>query len=365
MKKLFSSLSLLIALLFIPQINIALAKTAPLDTTHWISYPVGRYLINLPPSANFYWHPLRFRRKFSLVWKKDLNIEEANALLRKEAEIAKQSPHDTEGTQFFDFLEEYGNFSHGSALATYPYSFTDDSLLYRSYFTGKTPNSKPDAKRRTYYYEEETFNASPYKENTIKFIDWMGNHVTYNDSTIPIHIIAGTYFEGGFLWGPNKGIPWPGMEEIGVEVTFPEYPGIEFSIFFDHMFMDTPAAGAANTTIAGQQAREGFSTSQKNGITHYNFGLESPSKKDSLDHPRILMHLQNPEGGVMRKGRSTIKPDIKRPSFKNDEEAKAVWKAIRESVRWRPDNLFVDAPKGPYYLIDGRVVPHVYGKLAE
>lgn len=340
------------------------SKAGTLDTSHWITYPVGRYLIDLPPNANFYWHPLRFRRQFDLVWVKDMSIEEANALLRKEAEIAKQTPHQTEGNSFISLLEGVGAYKQGLGLVTYAYP-SSRMRFYRLYFVNMLPpkvfHSK--LKNRVYYYETRIINNREYIDNGTKFIDWMSSRVALSAPSLPLGVGEGIYFDGGFFIGPSN-ISWPKREEIGVEVTFPEYPGVEFSIYFDHMYLDTDIK-RANTTIAGNPAREELDTHKKNGINHYNFSLEAPSKEDRIDVPNIFMHLRNSPGGVMRDGKSTRKLPIKRASFHSKEDAKAVWNAIKKSVRWRPDGWIVDSPDDYYFIVGGRIVPFVYNKAPE
>ncbi len=323
-----------------------------MDTSYWATYPVGRYLIDLPPTAQFYWYPLRFARKFDLVWQKGMNIEEANALLRKEAEIAKQSPHETNENCFIEFHENYGANGLGSILICHPNAYSD-SYLFKFYVVGMTPLADSNLEQRVYYYEEQVVNIPDFIENGIKFVNWLASSIASTDPSLPYDVVSGAYFEGGMLYGPSD-IPWT-REEIGIEVSFPEYPGIQFSIFFDHLRMNTEE-GNPNTTIAGNPAKESLETFSENGILHYAFTLNAASKEDKFEQPLILMHIHNPIGGIMRDGVSTIKPPIRRPSFASEEEAIEFWNAIKESIRWRPDNWIVDAPDFPYYIVNKEIV---------
>ena len=116
-------------------------------------------------------------------------------------------------------------------------------------------------KNRVYYYEERIINSHSYLSKGTRFIDWVSSCVALSDPRLPLDVGSGTYFDGGFLWEPSN-ISWTKREEIGVEVTFPEYPGVEFSIFFDHIFLDTDIK-RANTTIAGNPARKELDTHKK------------------------------------------------------------------------------------------------------
>jgi len=379
-KKLFSSLSLLIALLFIPQVSIAMdvLSDAPsqnteipkMDTSHWITHPVGRYLIDLPPNTEFYWHPYRFKGQYDLVWKKGMTIEQAKKILTEEAELAKKAPHDISGNQFIN-LEITA--SGDILLIRHPNQFSD-SYLFKVYFTNaKMKDEFNFHEERVYYYEDQVVGINSMVQNTYEFIRNMSGKVTPTSPALPIALNRGSYFEGGFLTGPGPQIPWPVHEEIGIEVRFPEYPGIEFSIFFDHTRLETDplftqipgnidALRIGNTTVAGNPAQELLRKFTKDGITHYSFTLNSPSTQKSVENPLILMHLTNPLGGVIRNGKSTIQPPLKRPSFKSDEEAMAVWDAIRRSIRWRPDTWKIEPPKEPYFIVGGRIVPFVFDK---
>ena len=388
MKKLFSILPLFISMLFMPQIGDSMTTPSqnpaqnpqnteipPMDTTHWITHPVGRYLIDLPPNAEFYWHPYRFRGQYDLVWKKGMTIEQAKKLLTEEAELAKKAPHDINGNQFIS-IETSRVDGKNILLIRHPNQFSD-SYLFKVYFTNaKMKDEYNFHEERVYYYEEQVVSINSMIENTYKFIRNISGRVGPTSPSLPIVRSGGSYFEGGVLYGPGHEIPWPVHEEIGIEVRFPEYLGIEFSIFFDHTRIETePLATQApsnidalrmgNTTVAGNPAQELLRKFTKDGITHYSFTLNSPSTQKSIENPLILMHLTNPLGGVMRDGKSTIKLPIKRPSFKSDEEAMAVWDAIRRSIRWRPDTWKIEPPKEPYYIVGGRIVPYVFNKAPE
>jgi len=348
----------------------------PMDTSHWLTFPVGRYLIDLPPSAKLYWHPLRFSSQYDLVWEKDMTIEQARELILKEAEEAKKAPHETADSQFIRMKTDYGINSAGIILMRYPHEYSTSRLL-KTYFVNRgLPDKNLNKKKRVYYYEEKVIDYDTMVDDTIAFIDYMVGRIipTYPTyPTQPISVTHGTYFEGGLFYGPGPA-PYPAHEEIGIEVTFPEYPGIQFKIFFDHLNIDTNSIfrhinpnekgvmRKARTTIAGNPAEEVLNKFEKNGITHYSFSLNGPSKrgenlKDQI--PLILMHLKNPTTGVMRDGKDTTPPPIKRPSFKNDEEAMAVWDAIRRNIRWRPDGWRVEGPKKPYYMVGGKMIPYM------
>jgi len=389
MKKLFSSLSLLIALLFIPQVSIAMdvlsdvasqnTEIPPMDTSHWITHPVGRHLIDLPPNAKFYWYPLRFRGEFDLVWKKDMTIEQAKEILLQEAEEAKKAPHESGKSQFIFMVTPYGVNGDGIILARYPHKYAS-SYLFKTYFVNlDSKNKSLNKNKRVYYYEEEVIDLGDRVKERAQFIDFMSNYVSATYPSDPIEIIRGMYFEGGLFYGPSDA-PYPAHEEIGIEVTFPEYPGIKLNLFFDHFNLDTESTlknvrknspgmlRKAQTTLAGNPAEEVLSKFEEEGVTHYSFSLNAPSKKIAVRkerNPIVLMYLKNPIGGIIRDGKSTIQPPIRRPSFKSDEEAMAFWDAIRRNIRWRPDNWKIDAPEDPYYMVGGKMIPYVAPSQAD
>jgi len=350
-----------------------------MDTSHWLTYPVGRYLIDLPPSAKIYWHPLRFSSQYDLVWKKNMTIEQGRELLIQEAEEAKKAPHKTHTSQFIDLQTDVGINGEAICLMRYPHEFSSSWLL-KTYFINKgVLDESLNKKRRTYYYEEKALDSGNMVDETIKSISYMMNnvHSTYPTyPTQPISVFPGTYFEGGLFYGPSDS-PYPAHEEIGIEVTFAEFPGIQFSIFFNHLNLDTSSTlgnvygnlRKAQTTIDGNPATEVLHKFEENGITHYSFSLNGPSTRAAkrIDQiPIINMHFKNPTTGVIRNGVETSPPSLKRPSFKNDEEAMAVWDGIRRNIRWRPDGWRVQgAPEKQYYLVGGKVIPYVVPKQAD
>ena len=357
-----------------PAQNSQNTEIPPMDTSHWLTFPVGRYLIDLPPTAKIHWRPLRFSSEYDLVWKKDMTIEQAKELLIKEAEEAKKAPHETADSQFIRMKTNYGIDGDGIILMRYPHEYST-SRLFKVYFVAAgLPDKNLNKKKRVYYYEETVIDYDTMVNDTIGFINYMSGgsiiptYPTY--PTQPISVTHGTYFEGGLFFGPSDS-PYPAHEEIGIEVTFPEYPGIQFKIFFDHLNLDTNSIfrhvdanlRKAQTTIDGNPAEEVLNKFEKNGITHYSFSLNGPSKraekrKDRI--PLIIMYLKNPTTGIMRDGKDTTPPPIKRPSFESDEEAMAFWDAIRRNIRWRPDNWRVHgAPEKQYYLVGGKVIPYM------
>ena len=343
-----------------------------LDTSHWKTYSVGRHLILMPPSAEIYWYPLRFRGQYDLVWKKDMTIEEAREILAKEAEEAKKLPHQSDESQYGLLLTEYGVNGAGIALMRRPHQFAN-SYLFKTYFINmdqKDERLNTKENERVFYYEEEVVDVSTLVDDTKDFINEMATAVDRRDPSDTISVAAGMAFDGGLFYGPLS--VYPSHEEIAIEVRFPEHPGIVLKLFLDYLNQDGSQMFAnagdpvgnilrqAHTTIDGNPAQELLRKFQENDVTYYSFSLNGASKKTNVYAeriPQITMYLSNPTGGVVRDGISTQRPLPKKSSFASDEEALAFWDAIRESVRWRPDHERGDTPpKRTYYIIDGEIV---------
>ncbi len=342
-----------------------------LDTSHWITVPIGRYLIKLPPSAKITWLPLTFKSQYKLVLKKDMTLEEGRKLLTIEAEKAKNTPHTLypHGSLGF-YQEEFGELDEngkamGTLLGTHPNKFSK-TFLYKMYFESKTHSYNDKLEKKLFYYEEEVLVSKDDKfaEINREFFKFMQSNVYINDPSLPLTTVPSTYFKDGILMGPlSKDMRWR-TEGIGVEIEFPEYPGIVLDLRLSHRRNPGFMLGKFNTLLDNRHSYEYIETfiPKWSKVTHYLFEVQTPSGKEEIFwNPYVRMTLENPTGGVMRDGKSTARPPITKPSFQSMEEAYAFWIELKKGFRWRPDGVHVPLPEEangkPYFIVNDKIIP--------
>lgn len=326
-------------------------KAMKIDTSHWKTFAIGRYFIDLPSNAIIKWLPLKFQGEYKLQVV-DITLEEAAERIREEAKIAKNTPHE----KFENCLvyERYKFQPRGKSPGLVKrVNSSWDGMIMKHYFETRT-HAYNEKLKKILYYENEIYNTTSSIDNAVKFLNNMMTYTFPHDESVPFWRGTGTYFEGGHLKGPYE-TPWP-TEEIGASITLPNYSGIELSLYFNHARRDIyTGIKEINAELAGRESYEELRSFIRNGVRHFDFEIKTPSQRSQGNTiaiymtPYVRMTLENPIGGVVRDGVSTRKPPLTKPSFASLEEAFGVWKALKESLRWRPESTNIDGTEDPEF----------------
>ncbi len=356
MKKLLFSLLFLMFPLVSCSFSQEEKQSFKIDTSNWITYPVGRYFINLPPSAKItYWYPLKFGGKFILKEVKNKTLEEAKKELLQEAEEAKKLPHKKDENQLVFYTTD---FMEGTVfLSRRPNEFAESKLL-KMYFESVEHPFNPHLEKKLFYYEEQVIDL--LENSALDFATHIMQNTFINDSSLPYTRNHFVYFEGGMLAGPNAGVKWA-TEEVGIEFTMLEYPGITFSLYIQNSNSNIEI-DELNSVLAGRKSHEKLEIFKAEGsnVSHYRFSIESPNEAingNGFATPYISMRLENIIGGVTRNGVSNFQDIRTSPSFSSDKEAFELWNELKKGLRRRPDGE-INKTLGPlhYFIIDSKEV---------
>ncbi len=343
--------------------NISQKDIPKMDTLNWITVPIGRYLIKLPPYTKIEWEPLLYNSDYKLIWEKDLSIERANNILKKEAdELAENKDLKVE------YIENFGSRSRGTLLKyTSKTSEKPARINYKMYVVSNENKNFPERVYSFTYASSGGFEASLEHSNEEilkiqkeqeEFIYTIANNIWISDTDIPSNISLdtreGVYFNGGFLhiYKPSFYL----IEESNIKCTFLQYPHIEFYLKIEHKNLEN------NNKEIFHISKENLYVFSKNNIKYYIFLLETDREK--MNNPVIEITLKNKD--VFLSLRDTgyyvaHAPNIESSSFSSDDEALSFWNAIKENIRWRPDGVHVPLPEEangkPYFIVNDKIIP--------
>ncbi len=307
----------------------------PMDTAHWKTRCVGRFLIDIPPTARMleekgdygeiWGHPL--------VWRKDLTPETARREALAEAEKWKTVKHKkVPGNMFLDTVE----LPHGGiAIVRWEEYYSDIFQTFQCYFI--TPG--PDARVFTFYHGYSTeLRALAQKDVEHLALSLRAR----DDDEIPTE--PGFCFPGGFSSHSGE---WR-SERAGIAFELPEFPGITICLYLWLLGIHDELSFTKNTVEAfarsvhpdtrilrcrklmlGEIDAVEVATVTKDSKSadrqRLSFTLRSSSREDRLDWPRVHFTMNN----------ALHWRDARIP-FKSDAEALSLWDALVRSIRLRP-----------------------------
>ena len=359
--------------------NISGMKLPTVDTSHWLTYPVGRYLIKLPASIQIKGTPFTYNQGNVLSWEKDVKIENANTLLRKKyLELVKNEELHVE------YTENFGTEGLGSLLASSykkaPDTSGPSSIKYEMYVVNNKSVYDPNFKQCVYHFEYRTVGGFEpalsleseeilnLQKKETEFVHLLANNIWPADMSLPLEIRNGVYFEGGFVYTPPEFhrifaeiSPFsPACEKSSITCSFPEYPHIIFSLSSTFHLggesvseIENEAENEPYANIIAEGSKDKFHTFTQKDIENYLFSSYTPNMHISMGNKNVVF-ASNEEGKLVESA-----PELDEPSFESNEEAIAFWNAIKENIRWRPDNWKVKAPDSPYYIVCDNKFPAV------
>jgi len=318
-------------------------KGTPMDTTHWKTYCIGRFLIDLPPaltltedgiSGEIWGEPI--------VWRKDLTPETA----RKEAaaEIEKWKKTENEETKTSMFIDTVELANGGIAIVRWNGTYSTGMLAFQSWFV--TPGPEP----RVFAFTHKSSAKEPYKSGAKKDVEYLATTLRTRDEWGPIPTEPGFCFDGGISVHTGE---WR-SERAGISFALPMYPGIDFGLDIWGMgikgqtLVEDQRKGGPEADIQGRIApgaaviRRGELTlgggipaqesaffedasSYANRGKFYDFTLKAASNGERFDRPQVYFAMNNYQH----------LHDGKKP-FRSTEEALGLWDAITRTIRLRP-----------------------------
>jgi hypothetical protein len=314
-------------------------KGIPMDTTHWKTYCIGRFLIDLPPALTLTRDgiPGEIWGK-PLVWRKDLTPEAA----RKEAaaEIDKWKKTENKKTKDSMFLGTVDLPNNGIAIVRWKETYSKEMLAFQSWFI--TPGPEP----RIFSYTKGC--DSDKQAACQKQIEYLASTLRTRDDWGPIPTEPGFCFDGGISVHTGA---WR-SERAGMYFQLPMYPGIDFAFsvwgmgiknktLFEDERPDGPWAEMRkghhpNATVVrrGELTLGGGIPAQEIAFyapphadmgQYYSFTLKAASDGERFDRPELRFVMGNLNHWY----------DGKIP-FRSTEEALGLWDAITRSIRLRP-----------------------------
>ncbi|MGY8526892.1 T6SS immunity protein Tli4 family protein [Paracidovorax citrulli] len=303
------------------------------DVKNWTTHCIGRYLVELPPSA-------RVQGQYK-IWGNEIRYLPGEtpgtfqALVDKRvAELEATSREGHRGNMLFDRMV------HGDKGSTSILSWADPHskavLLRKSYFVATSP-------WRLFTGSGEV--TVDRTEIARKNADRIANRIRSRDSgEIPAE--PGFCIEGGLIAGRDYQ-----DESFRLGIELPEHPNAQIFInartgreqnrLLDRTggFLVSLARGLlpglkvlrkGERAVGPIQAQEFATAASAEGQRVYAFAWEAQGKDESLANQNITVRLQVLEQSVV----SEKTPY--QPAFKSDEEALQLWDNIIESVRLRP-----------------------------
>jgi len=310
-----------------------------MDTTHWKTYCIGRFLIDLPPAlvltgkgiyGEIWGEPI--------VWRRDLTPEAA----RKEAaaEIEKWKKTENKETKTSMFLDTVELPNGGIAIVRWNGTFSTGMLAFQSWFV--TPGPEP----RVFSY---TKGCGASKQALCKNqVGYLASTLRTRDDWGPIPTEPGFCFDGGISVHTGE---WR-SERAGLYFQLPIYLGMDFAFsiwgmgikgqtLFEDEREGGPVAdirkrkhpGAAilrrgELTLGGgipAQESAVYAPPHANMGQYYSFTLKVASDGERFDRPELRFAM----------GNGQHRDDGTKP-FRSNEEALGLWDAITRTIRLRP-----------------------------
>ena len=312
-----------------------------MDTTHWKTYCIGRFLIDLPPAlvltgkgiyGEIWGEPI--------VWRKDLTPETARK--EAEAEIGKWKNTQNEKTDTSMFLGTVELPNGGIAIIRWRKFNTKETLAFQSWFV--TPGPEP----RVFTYTLECSAREPYKSGAQNDLKYLASTLRSRDEWGPIPTGPGFCFDGGISVHTGA---WR-SERAGMYFQLPMYPGIDFvfsiwgmgikgQTLFEDEREDGPSADIQKRFAPGARVIRKGELTLGGGIPaqeiafyapphadkgeYYAFTLKAASDGERFDRPELRFAI----------GNGLHLYDRKKP-FRSTEEAIGLWDAITRTIRLRP-----------------------------
>ncbi|PKO89597.1 MAG: hypothetical protein CVU18_03570 [Betaproteobacteria bacterium HGW-Betaproteobacteria-12] len=292
----------------------------------WITRTIGRHLVDLPASAKLYETytfnkvkieplPIKNRQHFDHI----VNMREAEL---------KKAEHDKHGSMFIERVKH----ANGSAtLVSWSDSASEDGYYFDTYFLAGTKAIKYSG------HVGQDRKSSALKLRNELSQEWRER----NSGEIP----EGVGFVTGDVILIDKAF---NLEDWSLSAQFAGKPEVNFVMYGFARRVVKPGlrerAGGAKGFLAGVLAGKSTLRSRvrsvgpiegdeilmaatQNGRRSYGFKWEAPGKASSLAEPYLIAELTD---GIQD-------PEAAGPtSFRDDDEALALWDEIIDSIRLRP-----------------------------
>jgi len=317
-----------------------------MDTTHWKTYCIGRFLIDLPPAltlmnTNDGVYEGIYGKIWGepLVWRKDLTPETA----RKEAaaEIDKWKKTENERNKASMFIDTVELPNGGIAIVRWEATYTKEMLAFQSYFI--TPGPEP----RVFAFTHKS--SLERKIPAQARLQYLASTLRTRDEWGPIPTEPGFCFDGGISVHTGE---WR-SERAGIYFQLPMYPGIDFAFSIwgmgikgQTLFEDEREGGpiaevrkksTPNAVVIrrGELTLGGGIPAQEVAVIEeapnpdkgkfYAFTLKAASDGERFDRPELRFVM----------GNLSHRYDGTKP-FRSNEEALGLWDAITRTIRLRP-----------------------------
>ncbi len=351
-RKCFVILTLFCSICFFIFSNISISQGAAVDTTSWKTHCVGRYLIDLPPNAR-----TKYRagiEQNNLFLQANLNKTKAMSEAQKRIAAYKATKHEKlPGSQFIASHQLEGG---GIAIVYYTEPHITATAIISCYFIAQNDHNT------VFRYDIEV--GDDNLEKWRDFVTALAKTIYSRAPDAPVPNEPGLAIPGG-LANKNGELAW--SEQATLNIRIPNYPGI--ALYFEticwsndeeFMFDDPEAKGKikaikkrfdvliqGDCDLQGIKAQELGAAETKEGRREYNFFMNAPAKGKNVAYPalelRIFSLSRYDTDEDFGKDISPTEYKITPPStyeagngFNSDEEAIAVWEAIRNSIRLRP-----------------------------
>lgn len=316
-------------------------KGVPVDTTHWKTYCIGRFLVDLPPTLK-YIHKGIYGEIWGepIIWRKDLTPETARQEAAAEIEKWKQTQNEETKTSMFIDTVELPN--GGIAIVRWNGTFSTGMLAFQSWLV--TPDPEP----RVFSYTKEC--DSDKQAGCQEQIEYLASTLRTRNDRDPVPTEPGFCFDGGISVHTGE---WR-SERAGITFELPGYPGI--GLYFDIWGMgiksqldlfeektkgilgrnrdllvpDATLFRRGELTLGGGIPAKEIAfvkDAPPRGYEGklYDFTLQSPSAGERFDRPQVHFAMNTWEH----------RHDGTKP-FRSNEEALGLWEAITRSIRLRP-----------------------------
>ena len=294
--------------------------------TDWITRAIGRHLVNLPASAKL--HETYTFNKVKVEPLPIKNIQHFDYIVNmREAEL-KKAQHDKHGAIFIERIKH----ANGAAtLVSWTDSASEDGYYFDTYFLAGTKAIK---------YSGHV--GQDRKSSALKLRDELSQEWR---ELKPREIPEGLGFVAGEVILVDKDF---NLEDWSLSVRFAGKPEVNFIMYGIARRNVKPGlrqrAGGATGFLAGVlagrstlrsrahpvgpiEADEILMAATQSGRRSYGFKWEAPGKASSLAEPYLIADLTD---GIQD-------PEAAGPtSFKDDDEALALWDEIIDSIRLRP-----------------------------
>lgn len=299
-----------------------------LEKTDWVTHCFGRHLVDVPPNA-------RIDQPIFEMFKEQINLmkirsaaELESVVAAREAELKTQE-HDTARSMFIDRTNE----PNGSiSIRSWRDKDDESAIKFEAYFVAVNPFK---------VYLFKTSREIGYQSGPTRIIRDIGANLTSRDPrTVPT--TPGFCIEQGFI-AINRlntesfdvSVGLPGRKDVSFGISTYVQGQVDESLLSRTSGLMGSVIGIATGTstlrrgkhpVGPIYAEEILVAGTEKGKRLYAFKWEAPGKADSIAEPHISTSLGVLEGQYKTNAES----------FKDDDEALALWDAIIDSIRLRP-----------------------------